>query len=143
MPLACTVTALSIIIFRKRFRHHVFLYIYENMGNLSIPNTYNFKCCHDIIMIWLLLYLFLNLNYSELNLVKSPVCTGKVLEIITVIHFSSVRNIATLLKLLTKCKIKCYCSYYNLFLELLFIHRFFSFGVILCFEGFFPRHLAS
>ena len=42
----------------------------------------------------------------------------------------------TLLKLVTKFKIKCYCSYYNLFLEFLVIRRFSSFGAILCL-GFF------
>ena len=46
-------------------------------------------------MIWLLLYYIyccLNLNYSELNPVKSPL--GKVLEIINLFFLLTVRNSA-------------------------------------------------
>ena len=87
-------------------------------------------------MIWLLLYYiyhFLNLNYFKSNSVKSPIDKGKAHKLLIYFFFC----LSAVLKLVTKCKIKCYCSYYNLWLAFLFIHRFSSFGVILCFRVFF------
>ena len=66
---------------------------------------------------------------------KSAIGEGKSSKLLTYFFLLTVRN--STLKLVTKCKIKCYCSYYNLRLEFLFIHRFSSFGVILCLRGFF------
>ena len=86
-------------------------------------------------MIWLLLYYiypFLNRN-SELNPVKSPIGKGKAWKLWIYFFFWLCERV---LKLVTKCTIKCYCGYYNLCLEFLFIHRFSFFGVILCLRVF-------
>ena len=87
-------------------------------------------------MIWLFLYYiypFLNLNYSEINPVKTLIDKGKSWKLIIYFFFWLCE---TVLKLVTKCTIKCYCSYCNLCLEFLFIHRLSFFGVILCLRVF-------
>ena len=90
-------------------------------------------------MIWLLLYCiypFLNLNYSELNLVKALIDKGKFWKLLICFFFSLCE---TVVKLVTKCAIKCYCSItasaQNFYLFTDFF--FFFFGVILCLRVFF------
>ena len=53
------------------------------------------------------MYPFLNLNYSELNLVKALIGKGKFWKLIICFFFSLCK---TVVKLVPKCAIKCYCS---------------------------------
>ena len=70
------------------------------------------------IYIYTYSYPLLNLNYSELNTVKSPIGKGKPWKLLIYFFFGLCKTV------LKRCKIKCYCSFNNLCLDFLFIDKF-------------------
>ena len=112
------------IIFLKKFMHRLLLYVHENLGKIQVWVN---------LLLNLYIYVLIILSWTLWNLQYGK---GKSWKLLIYFFFWLCE---TVLKLVTKCTIKCYCSYYNLCLvrRISIYWQIFFFGVIFCWWVFF------